>query len=70
MAGLTRQVLGMQAGQDATENPIEGGPRGWHLSPVDVVVLAVLVAGLSIGVALWSKWGFLVAFEALKRYCF
>ncbi len=60
----------MRAGRDTTDNTTAGGLKGWHLSPVDVVVVAVLVAGLSIGVALWSKWGFLVAFEALKRYCF
>jgi hypothetical protein len=32
--------------------------------------LAVLGAGLMLGVALWAKWGFAVAFEAIRTYCF
>ena len=32
-----------------------------------VVVLGV---GLLLGVALWAKWGFAIAFEAIRAYCF
>jgi len=31
---------------------------------------AVLGAGALLGVALWAKWGFAVAFEAIRAYCF
>lgn len=32
--------------------------------------LAVLGAGVLLGVALWAKWGFAIAFEAIRTYCF
>lgn len=62
----------MQAGQETDQTSSAGEPavRAALISPLDVVVLAVLAAGLIIGVALWGKWGFLIAFEALTRYCF
>ena len=31
---------------------------------------ALLGAGLILGVALWAKWGFAIAFEAIRTYCF
>jgi hypothetical protein len=31
---------------------------------------ALLGGGLVVGLALWSKWGFAVAFEAIRSYCF
>jgi hypothetical protein len=31
--------------------------------------LLVIGAGLAFGVVLWAKWGFLVAFEAVRAYC-
>jgi hypothetical protein len=34
------------------------------------VPIALLGAGLIIGVALWAKWGFAIAFEAVRAYCF
>jgi hypothetical protein len=30
----------------------------------------VIGVGLAFGVVLWAKWGFLVAFETLRSYCF
>jgi hypothetical protein len=30
----------------------------------------VLGVGLVLGLALWSKWGFAIAFEAVRAYCF
>ena len=32
--------------------------------------VALLGAGLIVGVALWAKWGFAIAFEAIRTYCF
>ena len=32
--------------------------------------LAVLGAGVLLGVGLWAKWGFAIAFEAIRTYCF
>jgi hypothetical protein len=29
----------------------------------------VLGAGLAIGLLLWGKWGFAIAFEAIRTYC-
>jgi hypothetical protein len=34
------------------------------------VPLAVLGAGVLLGVGLWAKWGFAIAFEAIRTYCF
>jgi hypothetical protein len=31
---------------------------------------ALLGVGLVLGLALWSKWGFAIAFEAVRAYCF
>jgi hypothetical protein len=31
---------------------------------------ALLGAGIVLGVVLWSKWGFAIAFEAIRAYCF
>jgi hypothetical protein len=33
------------------------------------VPAAVLGAGLLLGIAVWAKWGFAVAFEAIRSYC-
>ena len=35
-----------------------------------VLPAALLGAGLLLGVALWAKWGFAVAFDAIRTYCF
>jgi hypothetical protein len=32
--------------------------------------IALIGAGLVLGVALWAKWGFAVAFDAIRSYCF
>jgi len=31
---------------------------------------ALLGAGILLGLVLWSKWGFAIAFEAIRAYCF
>jgi hypothetical protein len=38
-------------------------PFGW-------LPLALLGAGALLGIALWAKWGFAIAFEAIRTYCF
>jgi len=32
--------------------------------------LLVIGAGLALGIGLWAKWGFLIAFETVRAYCF
>lgn len=32
--------------------------------------VVLLGAGLLLGVGLWAKWGVLIAFEAIRSYCF
>jgi hypothetical protein len=32
--------------------------------------VALIGGGLILGVALWAKWGFAIAFEAIRTYCF
>ena len=34
------------------------------------VPAALLGAGLLLGVALWARWGFAIAFDAIRTYCF
>ena len=31
---------------------------------------ALLGGGILLGLVLWSKWGFAIAFEAIRAYCF
>jgi hypothetical protein len=31
---------------------------------------ALLGVGIVVGIVLWWKWGFAVAFEAIRAYCF
>jgi hypothetical protein len=30
----------------------------------------LLGAGVLLGIALWAKWGLVIAFEAIRTYCF
>lgn len=48
---------------DAGEEP--PGHMGWHLCAA-----LILAAGTLAGVVLWSRWGFLVALEAVRGFCF
>ena len=55
--------------------PARGGPRG--SGPADgtgralrLVLLALLVVGGGLGLWLWGRWGFLIAFDAVMAYCF
>jgi hypothetical protein len=39
-------------------------------APATWLPVALLGAGLILGVALWAKWGLAIAFEAIRTYCF
>jgi len=45
-----------------------GGAR--RLGGVETAALAVLGLGALAGLVLWAKWGFLIAFDAVIKYCF
>jgi hypothetical protein len=34
------------------------------------VVLTLLALGGAVGLALWDKWGLLIAFDTIRAYCF
>lgn len=58
------------AGLRAAEASDPAGPirdRGRLLGWLPLVVISV---GLVFGLVLWAKWGFLVAFETIRSYCF
>jgi hypothetical protein len=46
------------------------GTRRQRLATFGWLPVAVLGVGLLLGVALWAKWGFAIAFEAIRVYCF
>ncbi len=48
----------------------EPAPARGGSSPLVWLPLLVIGAGLVLGLGLWARWGFLVAFEALRAYCF
>jgi hypothetical protein len=48
-------------------SPAAGRRRPRSLAWLPVAVLGV---GLLLGVALWAKWGFAIAFETIRAYCF
>ena len=55
---------------DGTATPL--APDHGRRRPSALVWLPALVlaAGLAIGLLLWGKWGFAIAFEAIRTYCF
>ena len=46
------------------------GTRWQRLATFGWLPVALLGAGLLLGVALWARWGFAIAFEAIRTYCF
>jgi hypothetical protein len=61
----------------ASRWPARDGPRGRSgAGPADgtralrLVLLALLALGGGLGLWLWGKWGFLIAFDAVMAYCF
>jgi hypothetical protein len=50
----------------AREGPrAHGSGRGLRLG-----LLALFAVGAALGLWLWGKWGFLIAFDAIRAYCF
>jgi hypothetical protein len=56
--------------------PAGGGPHRRAGAVVDagrglrLVLLALLALGAALGLWLWGRWGFLIAFDAIRAYCF
>lgn len=49
----------------STDTERSAGPAIFHWLPPVVIGL-----GLVLGVVLWAKWGFVIAFEAVRTFCF
>jgi hypothetical protein len=62
----------------ASRWPARDGPRsgpGWGSAlgsarGLRLVLLALLAIGGAVGLWLWGKWGFLIAFDTIRAYCF
>jgi hypothetical protein len=60
----------------ASRWPARDGPHGGRGEPLvgtralRLVLLALLAIGGGLGLWLWGKWGFLIAFDAIRAYCF
>jgi hypothetical protein len=74
------EAQGLRTGsmaQDATRGGPERqgrssvGGRSWRSADwrLHGPVLALLAAGAALGLALWGRWGFLVAFDTIRAYC-
>jgi hypothetical protein len=51
--------------------PAREGPRSHGAGRVlRLALLALFAVGASIGLWLWGEWGFLIAFDAIRAYCF
>ena len=67
MAALGSQALRVAGPRAAAAEPArERGGVSWF----GWLPLLVIGAGLALGLVLWGKWGFLIAFEAIRAYCF
>ena len=56
--------------RSASAGSATDGTRGQRLATFGWLPVAVLGVGLLLGVALWARWGFAIAFEAIRTYCF
>ena len=66
---LGRQARSVQAMEPTVTREAEAGPgrAGWRLHGF---ALALLALGGVVGLALWGKWGLLIAFDTIRAYCF
>lgn len=60
----------MPANHSSSAAPATDGRRRERPVALAWLPAAVLGAGLVLGLVLWSKWGFAIAFEAIRAYCF
>ena len=60
----------MLSRRSASAGSATDGTRWQRLATFGWLPVAVLGVGLLLGVALWAKWGFAIAFEAIRTYCF
>jgi hypothetical protein len=58
------------AQRSASADSATDGTRRHRLATFGWLPVAVLGVGLLLGIALWAKWGFAIAFEAIRTYCF
>jgi hypothetical protein len=58
------------AQRSASADTATAGTQRQRLATFGWLPAAVLGVGLLLGVALWAKWGFAIAFEAIRAYCF
>jgi hypothetical protein len=68
-------VVGLQFGSTSVPGAYpasarDDGQRRWHVAASAWLPAALLGAGVLLGVALWARWGFAIAFEAIRTYCF
>jgi hypothetical protein len=68
MAALGSQALRIAGPRAAAAT--EPAPERARVSWFGWLPLLVIGAGLALGLVLWGKWGFLIAFEAIRAYCF
>jgi hypothetical protein len=55
----------------ASRWPARGGPRAYRpAGGLRFALLALFVVGGAVGLWLWGKWGLLIAFDAIRTYCF
>jgi hypothetical protein len=55
----------------ASRWPARDGPRSHRTGGgLRLVLLALFAIGGAVGLWLWGKWGFLIAFDAIRTYCF
>jgi hypothetical protein len=56
-------------GPRSGSGPARGVP-GWLGRGLAAALLALFALGGALGLWLWGKWGFLIAFDAIMAYCF
>jgi hypothetical protein len=55
----------------ASRWPARDGPRSHGAGRgLRLVLLALFAIGAGLGLWLWGKWGFLIAFDTIRAYCF